>query len=280
MLDFGAAQSFLKEDNCGKIFSFNIVNSGSSAIKVALAPGNFATGSSYLDSSNIIAEGTVATDLTCSGTPEKIDALLAYVKANPSRLRAIKIKADNESQLDLPIIYRNVNPFKGYADEKRIPAQYQRSGDNNTKVIELTDIDWILGADNILMTTIGAGRSVVISLIFGASLDTEKQDLAILRKASHEKFLEAYAMLYPETKATASPIYYFQNGFESTQEKIDRLGIDPDFNSKYTADPDNFEKVTSETVTLSYKHILKWVGYIAIIIATLVALWYFYKKMK
>ena len=38
----------------------------------------------------------------------------------------------------------------------------------------MTDIDWILGADNILMTTIGAGRSVVISLIFGASLDTEK----------------------------------------------------------------------------------------------------------
>ncbi len=190
LLDFGAAQSFLKEDNCGKIFSFNIVNSGSSAIKVALAPGNFATGSSYLDSSNIIAEGTVATDLTCSGTPEKIDALLAYVKANPSRLRAIKIKADNESQLDLPIIYRNVNPFKGYADEKRIPAQYQRSGDNNTKVIELTDIDWILGADNILMTTIGAGRSVVISLIFGASLDTEKG----LQKKAAEAMANAAAL--------------------------------------------------------------------------------------
>lgn len=190
LLDFGAAQSFLKEDNCGKIFSFNIVNAGSSAIKVALAPGNFATGSSYLDSSNIIAEGTVATDLTCSGTPEKIDALLAYVKANPSRLRAIKIKADNESQLDYPIIYRNVNPFKGYSDEKRIPTQYQRSGDNNTKVIELTDIDWILGADNILMTTIGAGRSVVISLIFGASLDTEKG----LQKKAAEAMANATAL--------------------------------------------------------------------------------------
>ena len=190
LLDFGAAQSFLKEDNCGKIFSFNIVNGGASAIKVALAPGNFATGSSYLDSSNIIAEGTVATDLTCSGTPEKIDALLAYVKANPSRLRAIKIKADNESQLDYPIIYRNVNPFKGYVDEKRIPAQSQRSGDNNTKVIELTDINWILGADNILLTTIGAGRSVVISLVFGASLDTEKG----LQKKADEAMANAAAL--------------------------------------------------------------------------------------
>ena len=190
LLDFGAAQSFLKEDNCGKIFSFNIVNAGLSAIKVALAPGNFATGSSYLDSSNIIAEGTVATDLTCSGTPEKIDALLAYVKANPSRLRAIKIKADNESQLDYPIIFRQINPFTGYVDQKRIPAQYQRSGDNNTKVIELTDINWILGADNILLTTIGAGRSVVISLVFGASLDTEKG----LQKKADEAMANAAAL--------------------------------------------------------------------------------------
>lgn len=174
LLDFGSANSFLREDNCGKIFSFNITNAGQSAIKVALSAGGFAAGSSYLDSSNIIAEGTVATDLTCSGTPEKIDALLAYVKANPSRLRAIKIKADNESQLDFPIVYRQINPFSGYIDQKRIPAQYQRSGDNNTKVIELTDINWILGADNILLTTIGAGRTVVISLVFGASLDTEK----------------------------------------------------------------------------------------------------------
>mgnify|MGYP003407491127 FL=1 len=190
LLDFGSANSFLKEDNCGKIFSFNITNGGQSAIKVALSAGGFAAGSSYLDSSNIIAEGTVATDLTCSGTPEKIDALLAYVKANPSRLRAIKIKADNESQLDYPIVYRQINPFTGYIDQKRIPAQYQRSGDNNTKVIELTDINWILGADNILLTTIGAGRTVVISLVFGASLDTEKG----LQKKADEAMANAAAL--------------------------------------------------------------------------------------
>ena len=190
LLDFGSANSFLKEDNCGKIFSFNITNGGQSAIKVALSAGGFAAGSSYLDSSNIIAEGTVATDLTCSGTPEKIDALLAYVKANPSRLRAIKIKADNESQLDFPIVYRQINPFTGYIDQKRIPAQYQRSGDNNTKVIELTDINWILGADNMWLTTIGAGRTVVISLVFGASLDTEKG----LQKKADEAMANAAAL--------------------------------------------------------------------------------------
>jgi len=120
----------------------------------------------------------------------EIDALLAYVKANPSRLRAIKIKADNESQLDYPIVYRQINPFTGYIDQKRIPAQYQRSGDNNTKVIELTDINWILGADNLLLTTIGAGRTVVISLVFGASLDTEKG----LQKKADEAMANAAAL--------------------------------------------------------------------------------------
>lgn len=180
LLDFGASQSFLKEDNCGKIFSFNLHNAGSSAMPVALFAGNFAEGSDYLDNSNIIVEGTVATDVTATGTPERIDALIAYLKANPSRLRAIKIKVDDESQLDYPVIFRHINPFKGKQDEKRIPAQYQRSGDNNTKVIELTDINWILGADNILLTTIGAGRSVVVSLVFGASLDTE---MGLMKKA-------------------------------------------------------------------------------------------------
>lgn len=188
LLDFGSEKSFLKEDGAGKIFSINIKNaSATNSIALAIFPGDFTTGSSYLDGANVIAEGTVATDVTCNGTPEKIDSLLSYCKANPSRLRAIKVKADDESQLDFPIIYRNVNPFRGYKDEKRIPAQYQRSGDNNTKVIELTDIDWLLGANNILMTTIGKGRSVVVSLVFGASLDTEMG----LQKKAGEAFSNA-----------------------------------------------------------------------------------------
>lgn len=181
LLDFGAEKSFMKEDGCGKIFSINIANQSSSDdIKVALFAGNFSVGDECLDESTPIADGTVATSLTCNGTPEPISTLASYLKANPTRLRAIKIKADNESQLDFPIVYRHINPFHGKVDQKRIPAQYQRSGDNNTKVIELTDINWMLGANNILLTTIGKSRSVVISLVFGASLDTE---MGLMKKA-------------------------------------------------------------------------------------------------
>lgn len=89
LLDFGAEKSFLKEDGCGKIFSLNVVNAAADTdIKLALFPGNFAEGSAYLDGCSLIAEGTVAEKLTCNGTPESIDAFLAYLKANPTRLRA------------------------------------------------------------------------------------------------------------------------------------------------------------------------------------------------
>ncbi len=181
LLDFGAANSFLKEDGCGKIFSINIANQSSSDdIKVALFAGNFSDGDEYLDESTPIADGTVATSLTCNGTPEPISTLVSYLKANPTRLRAIKIKADNESQLDFPIVFRHINPFTGKVDQKRIAAQYQRSADQNTKVVEITDINWLLGPNNILLTTIGKGRSVVISLVFGASLDCE---MGLMNKA-------------------------------------------------------------------------------------------------
>ncbi len=59
LLDFGAANSFLKEDGCGKIFSINIANQSSSDdIKVALFAGNFSVGDEYLDESTPIADGT------------------------------------------------------------------------------------------------------------------------------------------------------------------------------------------------------------------------------
>lgn len=196
LLDFGAEKSFLKEDGCGKIFSFNLTNSSpTNDVKLALFPGFFSEGSTYLEDCVIVKDGEVGEDdvLSCKGNPEQIDAIMSYLLANPSRLRAIKVKADDESQLDFPIIYRNVNPFNGKIDQKRIPAQYQRSGDNNTKVIELTDINWLLGPNNLLMTTIGKGRSVVISLVFGASLDTEMG----LQKKADEALANACALGYP-----------------------------------------------------------------------------------
>lgn len=102
------------------------------------------------------------------------------------------------------------------------------------------------------------------------------RDLAVLRKTSHGLYQEAVLLLYPETKVEASPITVYQNGLESSLDRIDRLGIDPDYS--YTAHVENFDSVANELV--SYKTILKWIGYGVIIAFVAWLLWYFYKKMK
>lgn len=134
-----------------------------------------------------------------------------------------------------------------------------------------------------LENKVRANQPGLLSLFEQAGIPTgdvvRLKDLAILRKASHEKFLEAYAMLYPEVKATASPAYIYSNKdsvYETHSEQMDRLGLDPNY--RYYDDESNFDSVENKVV--SYKTILTWIGYgvAGIVVAWL--LWYFYKKMK
>lgn len=125
-----------------------------------------------------------------------------------------------------------------------------------------------------------ANQSGLLSLFSQAGIPTgdivRLKDLAILRRASHGLYLEAVLMLYPETKAGASPIGVYQNGLENSLDRIDRLGIDPEYS--YTSHVENFESVQNELV--SYKTIFTWVVYGVIIAFVAWLLWYFYKKMK
>lgn len=134
-----------------------------------------------------------------------------------------------------------------------------------------------------LENKVRANQPGLLSLFEQAGIPTgdvvRLQDLAKLRKASHEKFLEAFAMLYPETKATASPAYIYSNKdsvYETRSEMMDRLGLEPNY--RYYDDESNFDSVENKVV--SYKTILTWIGYgvAGIVVAWL--LWYFYKKMK
>lgn len=102
------------------------------------------------------------------------------------------------------------------------------------------------------------------------------KDLAVLRRASHGLYQEAVLLLYPETKAEASSISVYQQGLENSLDRIDRLGIDPNYS--YTTHVENFESVENQLV--SYKTILTWIGYGVIIAFVAWLLWYFYKKMK
>lgn len=128
-----------------------------------------------------------------------------------------------------------------------------------------------------------ANQSGLLSLFSQAGIPTgdivSLKDLEILRRASHGLYLEAVLLLYPETKAEASPAFFYSNKdseYETYQEAMDRLGLDPNY--RYYADQSNFDSVENQVV--SYKTILTYLGYGVIIAVVAWLLWYFYKKMK
>jgi hypothetical protein len=131
---------------------------------------------------------------------------------------------------------------------------------------------------------IGANQTGLLFLFDQAGIPTgdviKLQDLAKLRKASHEKFLDAFYLLYPETKATASPSAYVYSNrnaeYETYQEMMDRLGLDPNY--RYYEDQSNFDSIENKVV--SYKTILTYLGYGVAFAIVAWLLWYFYKKMK
>lgn len=134
-----------------------------------------------------------------------------------------------------------------------------------------------------LENKVRANQSGLLSLFDQAGIPTgdvvRLQDLAILRKASHEKFLEAYELLYPEIKATASPAFFYSNSdkeYETYSDMMDRLDLDPNY--RYYEDESNFDSVENKVV--SYKTLLTWVGYGVAVVLVAWLLWYFYKKMK
>lgn len=168
LLDFGAASSFLDENETGKRFSMRIVNAGDTDQKV-----QFNEIIADLENAEIIAEGALGdTDVTVTGTPRSVDILRNYVKQNPLRLRSIKLNVSDVAQLDEPIVFHTESPFGTMAEVQRIPSEYQDQNTNNPKMSEVSDIkDWCLSDKSTILYNIQAGKSVTLTFVFGASFD-------------------------------------------------------------------------------------------------------------
>lgn len=187
-IDFGNASSFLDEDQTGKRFNINLVNSGSSDLTINI---NDIIGA--ISGSNEIKEGTITTGLSCTGSPRSADVLVAYVKQYASRIRSIKFKVDDAEQLDQPIYYIHETPFKSAVEEQRVPSDYQSQNTNNPNMVEVADIqDWQLSSISTLKYTVKAGRTVSMSILFGGSFDAS-QALAVKADEAAENVALAYA---------------------------------------------------------------------------------------
>lgn len=192
LIDFHSASSFINEDNSGKRFQIKISNAGASDCKINLNPAAAANG--YL----ALVEGEVrATDgtgaVTASGSPRAITTLLAYIKANPTRIQQIKLKVDDPDQLDEPIVLRKETPWMSYTEEQRVPSDFQSSDTNNENMATIDDVHgWMFSPMDTLLYSVRAGRTVNISVTFGGSLDCAK-GLNAKAKEAAENVTLAYA---------------------------------------------------------------------------------------
>lgn len=186
MIDFGSASSFVDEDSSAKRFSLKITNK--SAVDVLLQLNEIIAG---IEGSKVVKEGTVVENVTAKGSPRSIEILKNYIASNPIRFRSIKLNVDNVEQLDQPLRYIVETPFKTGVEEERIPSNYQNQDTNNPLMTEVTDIkEWVLSKFSTVAFKVGAGRTVNLSILFGASID--------LKKALDKKAVEA-----AQTVATA-----------------------------------------------------------------------------
>ena len=195
MLDFGEASHFVNEEKSGKEFDIKLLNKSSSkTIKVQF--NKLLSG--IMDGYNALTEGTIDTDLEVTGTPNSVDMLVAYIEKNPIRLLSAKFKVDNEEQLDEPMKYVVENVFGSKSEKQHVPSKAQSADTNNPKVVDLALNNCVLSSNSTILMAIRPGRSLNLSLVFGAAVDATS---ALNKKADEAKETLAAAYVRSKTKA-------------------------------------------------------------------------------
>ena len=168
LVNFGAANSFINEDESAKRVNIVLENKGAQPKDI-----QFNDILEAVDGAVLLKEGTIEENLTAKGSPRTCNVLTKYVHTCPTRIRSIKLNATDASQLDFPIRYRQENPWtKNAVEVERIPSNYQSQDTNNPNMVEVKDIaDWMLSDLSTIIYTVGAGQKVTVSILFGASVD-------------------------------------------------------------------------------------------------------------
>lgn len=195
-VNFGDGASFMDEDSTSKIFTLRLVSTeASNTIKLQLHKILSGT----LASHKLIKQGTVDTNVTCAGDPNSADLLVAFLEKHPSRLRSIKFSVDNAAQLDEPIKLVQDDVFGSQTVKQLIPSTFQSQNTQNPKMVEIPAEDlekWVMSDRSTISYGIQAGRTVALTLRFGASIDEHQ---ALENKAQEAK--ETVAQAYIRSKA-------------------------------------------------------------------------------
>lgn len=151
----------------------SLKNSGSSPITVCLFPGSLESKEEILKVVGKQCDGIV-TDIIANLAVEcttSMSFLHRFLENNPTALVEMQLSVDNESQLSHPITLTQASPFRTLGSQNITPKSKQRSGDANTKLVSIPFKTTQLDDQTQMFITIGAGRSVELTLFVGASFN-------------------------------------------------------------------------------------------------------------
>ncbi len=182
-LDLGPGGNSFADAEVGSV-TLQIINDleAGQTKKIVICPGWYWKATDIKDENGnpldgIIAE-KIAEKLTVTSSNGSVADFLNYLKYHPSTLKEIKVKVNDENDLDIPLFYRELSPLGASSSDKLIPSTYANEHQDNPKMITIPQVqtkNWVLGVDSLLYTSVKAGHSLSITFTFGASANSFKE---------------------------------------------------------------------------------------------------------
>lgn len=204
--EFGGGDGFATEANADQSFQFTLENKGASAVarEVALWPGMF-TAEADLNTAGypvdgILRDGGVipgaaadAQITATSGNPTRtINAMIDFMRKNPSRLIAMTIQSDDPDQFDSILNLAQYSPFKDLGKSFIRLQDFYDPDQFSSKKIEMnllkTGQAFQFDDQAIATLKILAGRKVTFTFFFGA-INNQAKKLSKRARRFHSGYL-------------------------------------------------------------------------------------------
>ena len=187
--------TFIDERNSGMNVHISLKNDGNEDKRIALFSGDLETAAEILKVAGIsvdavAVEGAVistgegesaVTVVKC--TAKNLAYLQRYIRRNPSRIAKIQLTADDQAQFNKEITVTKVCPFQGLGTQSFLPMTYKAPGDQSEKMVVIDFKHLQVDDQTVMDVVIGAGRTLYVSIFFGASnngaytLDAQAREL-------------------------------------------------------------------------------------------------------
>jgi ureidoglycolate hydrolase len=187
--------TFIDERNNGMNVHIALTNSSASDKRIALFAGDLENVQEILKVAGvsvdaIAVEGAVITKTVDEVTTTEVECtadnlayLQRYIRRNPSRISKMQLTADNHAQFNKKITVTKVCPFQGLGTQSFLPMTYKAPGDQSETMVVIDFKHLQVDDQTVMDVVIGAGRTLYVSIFFGASnngaytLDAQAREL-------------------------------------------------------------------------------------------------------